>query len=116
MKKLIVLIFVVAVAALSFAPAHAAVVYKLWLCDALQGNTSVSMDGIHSGNSDLPDGAFAIVIPDVSGVSYVQFFRYDSGTTKDDNVTTHPYQVAPADDPANGVWEEVSGISTWHSP
>lgn len=94
----------------------AAVVYKLWLCDALTGGTATSLDGIHSGNSDVPNGAFAMIIPAISGVSYIQFFRFNSGATETENTTTHPYQVVPDNLPEYGVWEEVSSVSTWYSP
>jgi len=93
---------------------------RSWLVDGLIGDatsgTSRYLDQIDStsGVSNLVNGDFAMYFN--SGESCFQMFLYVSGITTTHNITTHPYVIAPSDDPALGVWYEMSAVSTWYSP
>lgn len=113
LKRFIAALCIAAIVGIG-AQAMGAVVYKLWLVDSLTGGAATSLDGIHSGNSDIPNNAFAIAM--LSGTSVIQFFKYNSGATDTENTSTHPYVIVPDDLPSTGIWTEQSAVSTWYSP
>jgi len=80
-------------------------------CDALTGEGSRDLDSINSGASGIANGDVAFVFD--SGESRFFVMYYDSGTSIANNTTTHPFIVAPVDDPESGVWRELSGISAF---
>lgn len=91
--------------------AYSAIVYKLWLADAMTGGTSTSLDGIHSGTSGVPDGAFAIVA--LNGTSRWHMFRFNSGATGVEVTNTPPRLIIPDNRPSTGVWIELSATTPW---
>jgi len=91
-------------------PTPAGAVNIAW-CDALTGEGSRDLDSINSGASGIANGDVAFVFDSGSTRFFVMYF--DSGTSIANNTTTHPYIVAPVDDPESGVWRELSGISAF---
>lgn len=91
---------------------------RLWMVDGLIGDatsgTSRYLDQIDStsGVSNLANNDFAMYFN--SGESIFQMFIYNSGITVTQDVATHPYKIAPSDDPALGIWYELSGISAFN--
>ena len=113
-KRLLAVLTILGVLLMGSAAAYSAIVYKLWLCDALTGGTSTSLDGIHTGTSQVPDGAFAIVA--LNSTSRWHMFRFNSGATGAEVTATAPRLIVPDNRPTSGVWLELAGTSTWVTP
>lgn len=91
--------------------ASSGIISNVWVCDGATGGAVGSLDSINSGASNLQNGDFAMVVD--SGTSEVTFYVYDSGVSTAENTATHPYKVMPDNQPDNGTWYELSGVSAW---
>ncbi|KKK82496.1 hypothetical protein LCGC14_2802820 [marine sediment metagenome] len=85
---------------------------RFWMADGLvsDGSSGQSryIDAIHSGNSNLAHGDYAMLLD--GGTSDFALFVYNSGGTSFNSVTSgtsRPFTVVPRDDPATGFWREV---------
>jgi len=88
---------------------------RWWMVDGFISDattaTSRYVTAIHSGNSNLQTGDYAIFYDQdgaESGVTPVYFLVYSntSGVTGTNNSSTHPYTFVPDNDPASGLWKE----------